>query len=106
MDRLRIGRYEIEVARRRRDRMRGLRDRDGLSPGGGLLLPRCRSIHTFGMRFPIDAVLLDRTYRVVRVVTMVPRRILLPRPGVRHVLEVPAGQGPVLGLRLRIGPPS
>ena len=27
--------------------------------GAGLLIPRCRSVHTFGMRFPIDVLFLD-----------------------------------------------
>ena len=30
-----------------------------LAPGDGLWLWPCRQVHTFGMRFPIDAVLLD-----------------------------------------------
>jgi uncharacterized membrane protein (UPF0127 family) len=50
------------------------------------------------MRFPIDAVLLDRDDRVVSVVTIEPGRILLPRRRVRHVLEVAAGRGAALSL--------
>ena len=42
----------VEVASTHADRVRGLLGRDGLE--GGLLLPRCRSVHTMGMRFPID----------------------------------------------------
>jgi hypothetical protein len=68
----------------------------------GLLLERCRSVHTLGMRYPIDAVLLDRSFRVVAVVPMAARRVLLPRPGVRHILEVAAGEGPPEGSRLRL----
>jgi uncharacterized protein len=45
------------------------------------------------MRFAIDAVLLDRDDRVVEVVRLPPGRILLPRPRVRHILEVAAGRG-------------
>lgn len=105
MDRLRIGRYEVEVARRGGERVRGLRGRDALLAGHGLLLPRCRSVHTFGMRFPIEVVLLDQSHRVVRVVPMAPRRVLFPRPRVRHVLEVAAGDGPPVGLLLMVAPP-
>ena len=43
--------------------MRGLLGRDGLEQGEGLLLRPASSIHTFFMRFPIDAVFLDREPR-------------------------------------------
>ncbi|MBO0702603.1 MAG: DUF192 domain-containing protein, partial [Candidatus Dormibacteraeota bacterium] len=46
----------------------GLLGRDALEPGTGLWIHPCKSIHTFGMRFSIDAVFLDRRHRVVRVV--------------------------------------
>jgi len=58
-----------------------------------MLLPRCRSVHTVGMRFPIDAVLLDASLHVVAVVRMRPWRVLRPRLGSRHVLEVAADSG-------------
>ena len=74
--------------------MRGLRGLPGLNPNEGLLLERCRSVHTFGMRFAIDAVVLDRHGRVITVVRMAPRRLLRPRRQGRHVLEVAAGAGP------------
>jgi uncharacterized membrane protein (UPF0127 family) len=67
--------------------MRGLLERTELSSTEGLLLERTRSVHTFGMRFPIVAVLLDRSLRVLALKRMRPGRILLPRPRVRHVLE-------------------
>jgi uncharacterized protein len=41
-------------------------------PEYALLLPRCRSVHTFGMRFPLDLVWLDRDGRPVRVDEAVP----------------------------------
>jgi hypothetical protein len=68
-----------------------------------LLLVGCRSIHTIAMRFAIDAVLLDRRFRVLAIVPMPPGRLLLPRPGVRHILEVaPGAIRCAPGLRLRI----
>lgn len=72
--------------------MRGLLGRDGLDPGEALLLQGTRSVHTFGMRFPIAVALLDRDGVVVlHVVRMRPRRVLLPRSRVRHVLELAEG---------------
>ena len=58
-----------------------------------MFLERARSVHTVGMRFPVDAVLLDSSLRVVRVVPMRPGRFLRPRSRVRHVLETAAGAG-------------
>ena len=91
-----FGPFTVDVPETGRERARGLSGRDALAPHEGLLLRRCRSVHTFGMRFAIDAVLLDRDDRVVAIVTMPPGRILLPRRRVRHVLEVAAGRGALL----------
>ena len=59
---------KAEVARSFPARARGLIGRDGLAPGCGLLIEKCNAIHTFFMRFPIDAVFLDRNNRPVKVV--------------------------------------
>ena len=83
--------WRIEVPTRRRERIRGLTGRDRMDARRALLLPRARSIHTFGMRFSISVALLDARFRVIAVRTVGPRRIVLPRRGVRHVLECAAG---------------
>ncbi len=70
--------------------MRGLIGRTGLGAGEALLLDHARSVHTFGMRFAIDVALLDADHVVRHVMHLPPRRVLLPRPGVRHVLELGA----------------
>ena len=71
--------------------MKGLRAWITLQPTEALLLTRTRSVHTFGMSFPIDVVSLDGTMRVVSVRRMPPGRLLLPRPHVRHILECAPG---------------
>ena len=48
-------------------RSRGLLGRTALEAGEGLWIVPCPMIHTLFMRFPIDAVFLDRDLRVVRV---------------------------------------
>jgi uncharacterized protein len=63
----------MEVARSRLPRLAGLAFRRA-PPVGGLLIPRCRSVHTFGMRFAIDLVWLGPGGRVVRVDRGVPPR--------------------------------
>jgi uncharacterized membrane protein (UPF0127 family) len=55
-----------------------------------MLLERCRSIHTFGLRAPITVAFLDRSWRAIRVVRASPDRIVACR-GARHVLELHIG---------------
>ena len=63
-----INGVDAEIAESAFERMRGLIGRDGLGSGKGLLIPKCNCIHTFFMRFPIDATFLDRKGQVVKVV--------------------------------------
>ncbi len=86
-----------EVARSRAARRRGLLGRAGCD--GALVLPRCRSVHTVGMRFPIDVVWLDGADRVVRVRRVVPGRIAWRVLRARSVVEVGAGAAAAWGLR-------
>jgi uncharacterized protein len=79
-------------------RLRGLLGRAGLERGEGLLLRPASSIHMWFMRFPIDAVFLDRENRVVRVVQdLAPWRVAGCR-GARAVVELPAGEAARVGL--------
>ena len=86
------------LARSPLTRMRGLLGRRGLAQGEGLLLQPAGSIHTAFMRFPIDAVFLDRHQRVLRVaVGLRPWRAA----GAKHaraVLELAAGEAARVGL--------
>jgi uncharacterized membrane protein (UPF0127 family) len=79
--------------RRARDplaRLLGLAGLRAVPPTLGLLLPRTRSVHTFGMRFPLDLVWLDRGGQVVRVDRDVrPWRVRSCR-GARAVVELPS----------------
>lgn len=59
---------EAEVAESAFERMRGLIGRSSLATGKGMLITKCNCIHTFFMRFPIDATFLDRKGVVVKVV--------------------------------------
>jgi uncharacterized membrane protein (UPF0127 family) len=91
--------WRIEVPTTRRERMRGLRGRDELPADRVVLFERCRSVHTFAMRCPILVAGLDRSHRVVRTWELRPRRLLLPRPGVRHIVEAAAGADVRIGDR-------
>ena len=78
---------------------RGLLGARGLAAGHGLLLrDPLRAVHTFGMRFAIDVVMLDRSLVVVAVVAGVrPRRIVWHPRGCWQ-LELAAGGAARAGL--------
>jgi uncharacterized protein len=80
-------------------RMKGLLGRSELRPGEGLLLRPASAIHTFFMRFAIDAVFLDRDWRVVGIAGDVAPWRTAGRKGAKAVLELPAGESARRGLR-------
>src|SRR4029079_2687745 len=79
-------------------RMRGLLGRDGLEQGEGLLLRPAASIHTFFMRFPIDAVFLDKSLVVVGIEDAIDPWRTAKQRGAKSVLELPAGESSRRGL--------
>jgi uncharacterized membrane protein (UPF0127 family) len=82
---------EIVVARTRWARLRGLALRQAPPEGRALLIPRCRSVHTFGMRFALDLVWLDAAGRVLAVDEAVPPGRVRTRRDAAAVVEVAAG---------------
>ncbi len=78
----------------------GLLGRERLEAASGLWIHPCKSIHMFGMRFAIDAVFLDRRYRVVRVVACLrPWRLVPLVWRAASVVELPAGRAAEVGIR-------
>jgi uncharacterized membrane protein (UPF0127 family) len=81
----------VPVASTRGSRLLGLALLDRDAAGTGLLIPGCRSVHTFGMRFGLDLVFLDDAMAPVSVRRRVPpRRVALERRA-QAVLELPTG---------------
>jgi uncharacterized protein len=78
-------------------RLLGLAGLRALPPHAGLLLPRTRSVHTFGMRFALDLIWLDADGTVVRVDRAVPPRRARACRQARAVVELPAGATPAGG---------
>ena len=79
-------------------RMRGLLGRRDLPSGEGILLKPASSVHMAFMRFPIDAVFLDRDLCIVKVASdLRPWRAAGSR-GAKSVLEIPAGEAGRRGL--------
>ena len=81
-------------------RMRGLLGRRDLPSGEGILLKPASSVHMAFMRFPIDAVFLDRDLRVGKIADdLRPWRVAGSR-GANAVLEIPAGEADRRGVRV------
>ena len=83
---------EIRIADTGLTRLVGLLGNSELRPGCGLLIEPSSGVHTFGMRFPIDVVALDR-HLCVRGVweSLGPFRIAALGFKTHKVLELPVG---------------
>jgi uncharacterized protein len=81
----------VEVADRGFKRSKGLLGRDCLAPGEGLWILPCEAVHTFGMRFSIDLVYLDRRHRVKKVRSDVPPWRMSGCLSAHSVLELAPG---------------
>ena len=80
-----------EIADCFRKRLVGLLGRRALDPGCALWLFPSNAIHTIGMRFPIDVVMLSRNATVVKVCAGVrPYSVVWPNFQAQSVLELPA----------------
>jgi uncharacterized membrane protein (UPF0127 family) len=78
----------LEVADSSKARARGLLGRDDFD--GALLLQPAKSVHTIGMRFPIDVAFVDKDMVVLRTVTMARWRIGRPVWKAHAVIEARA----------------
>lgn len=84
--------HRVRIADRWWSRLRGLLGRSSLAEGEALVLSPCSSIHTLGMRFPIDVIFVDAEGVIRCLAERVPPWRLGPIcPGSRHAIELPAG---------------
>ena len=90
---------QVRLASGPRVRLLGLAHLDLEEAGLGLLIPSCRSVHTFGMRFALDLHFLDAGGAVVESRLAVPPRRLAICGKADAVLEIPAGQGGEIAAR-------
>ena len=88
----------VEIAEGYRTRAKGLLGREGID--GALLLRPARSVHSFGMRFPIDVAFCDRDLYVLDIIVLRPHRMTLPRWRARAVIEAEAGAFDRWGVRV------
>jgi uncharacterized membrane protein (UPF0127 family) len=86
-----IAGLEVPVAVGPRARLLGLAHLDREEAEPGLLIPRCRSVHTFGMRFALDLFFLDADGEVLELRHGArPRRLVWAQSGAVAVLELPS----------------
>ena len=93
---------EIACATTALSRLVGLLRHKHLRAGEGLWISPSHGVHTFGMKFTIDVVALDKSLRVVQTWDGVkPNRVTGISLKVRSVLELAAGE--ILRLDIRTG---
>ena len=90
---------QVRVARRFSERLCGLLRHRTLHRSAGLLIDPGGSVHTFGMRFPIDVVFLDRDGAILKTCTHVaPNRARWAPRTTASTLELSSGAGVNLAL--------
>jgi uncharacterized membrane protein (UPF0127 family) len=83
-------------------RLIGLAGRRRLDAGCGLLIRPSSGIHTFGMRFSIDVVALNKRLQVLKVWhRLAPFRVTGIHLKTHSVLELPPGQ--IRNCRIEVG---
>lgn len=83
---------DLSVADNLFSRMKGLLGKNALSPGKGLWITPCMGVHTFGMKFTIDVIFLDKEKRVIALAkSLWPNRTSRVYSTASSVLELPAG---------------
>ena len=79
-------------------RLLGLMGKKALPERQGLLLVPCNCIHMMFMRFPIDAVFLDKEYRIIKIIPhLIPGLGLGICPKAHACLEIPSDTAKRLG---------
>ena len=90
----------VETARGLARRLVGLIGRREFAPGSALVIPACRQVHTFFMRFAIDVLFLDAENRILYAEANVkPYGVTNHRGGACMAIELPAGTIAAHGLR-------
>ncbi len=92
----------VRLARSFRQRLMGLLGQQGLAPHDGLWIQPCDRVHTFGMRFAIDLVMLDQQGSVLSATSELPPWRLGPK-GQRHGMALELACGEIRRLRVCVG---
>ncbi len=72
-------------------RIKGLLGKNQLAAGEALIIKPCNSIHTFGMRFAIDVVFIDRDNKITGIIhNLRPNRITGIYYKAYYTIELPS----------------
>ena len=83
--------FRVKVADSILGRLVGLLGRRSLKPDSGVWIVPANAVHTIGMMFSFDLVLIDKSFRVVGLRELVhPFTITRPNFRAESVLELPA----------------
>lgn len=83
--------FRVAVADSIVGRLIGLLGKRSLNPGSGVWIVPANAIHTVGMLFTFDLVLVDRDFKVVGLRELIrPFRITRPNFRAESVIELPA----------------
>jgi uncharacterized protein len=91
---------DAELAGSSQSRRRGLLGADALAPGQALVIAPTQGVHTFGMRFAIDVVGVNRAGEVVSLRRGVPRRRIVLSWRAFAIVEAEAGRAESVDLRV------
>lgn len=83
--------HEVHVLTSFPQRLVGLLNQQGLPRGHAYWFPSCCSVHSWGMRFALDIIGLDKQQRIVAVRRNVQPGGVLKLKGVKSVIECEAG---------------
>jgi len=82
--------YKVRVLKNPKEKLTGLLGKDQAHP---VYFQTRWGIHTWGMKFPIDVLILDNENRVVKTAAnLSPNRFFFWSPKYDRVLELPAGE--------------
>jgi uncharacterized membrane protein (UPF0127 family) len=83
--------FRVKAADSILGRLIGLLGKRKLKADEGVWIVPANAIHTIGMLFSFDVVMIDKDFRVVNMTEMVkPFRFILPKRRAESVIEVPA----------------
>ncbi len=83
--------FRVKVADSITGRLIGLLGKRFLKPDSGVWIVPANAIHTIGMLFTFDAILIDKNFKVVGLRELIrPFRITRPNFRAESVIEVPA----------------
>jgi len=78
-------------------RRTGLLKHSRLEPGEGLWIAPSEAVHTFGMKFPIDVLFLDKKRKVLKIRSKMARSRMAICLRAHSVLELPTGTAAAMG---------